>query len=227
MTLSPLPPPPSRDRAIALALMVAAHLALGALWFAGRAPVPRSDDRLTRAVLLMLLPARAASTPPPRAAVAVSPPPTRRVATSAARAITAPPVPDAALDSPLPPPVAPPSAVPTQADSGAEPLRQRALRGAAQVARELMPATARDAANEPASLRLARLMENAHVDRSLGTGLERRVSPDGVVVTRVRRNGGVTCYMSGAVNFVPGILHDSARPQTVNCPPEKDGWSRQ
>lgn len=226
---------------MALALTLAAHLTLGGFWLASRAQAPRGDAASHRVGVLMLVPAQAsvrarapARVPArARAAVALANPiaPARPMPVTPALVMTAPRAPmapdaHASPDAPVPTATAPLSAPPAPAAFAVDPLRQRALRGVAQIARELGPAAAREGASEPASLRLARLMENAHIDRSLGVGLERRVSPDGVVITRVRRNGGVSCYMSGTVNFVPGILHDSARPQTVNCPSEKDGWSR-
>lgn len=68
-------------------------------------------------------------------------------------------------------------------------------------------------------------MSAAWIDRSKTLVMDRYVSPDGMAITRLTREGGARCYMSGTVNFVPGILHDSASPQEVNCPPASSGWA--
>jgi hypothetical protein len=51
-------------------------------------------------------------------------------------------------------------------------------------------------------------------------------SSDGVRYTRMTRGGSSVCYISGTVNFVPGILHDSSKPTKTNCPPEDSGWMK-
>jgi hypothetical protein len=53
--------------------------------------------------------------------------------------------------------------------------------------------------------------------------MARHTSPDGVVITRVTQGSKVRCFMSGTVNYAPGLLRDSARPQSVNCP--TSGWT--
>jgi hypothetical protein len=63
----------------------------------------------------------------------------------------------------------------------------------------------------------------AGIDRSNSSVMDRYVSPDEVAITRLSRGAGAKCYLSGTVNFVPGILHDSARPQQISCPPSGSG----
>ena len=69
-------------------------------------------------------------------------------------------------------------------------------------------------------------MEAAFIDRSKTMRVDRYESGDGVIIERITRGGGSKCYMSGTVNFVPGILHDSSKPQVVSCPPAGGGWTR-
>lgn len=49
-------------------------------------------------------------------------------------------------------------------------------------------------------------------------------APDGVVYTRILRNGRFVCRISATVNFVPGILRDSEKSQGVTCPASDSGW---
>lgn len=92
------------------------------------------------------------------------------------------------------------------------------LRGGKPVAVGLSPDSPR--------ARFESLMASAFIDRSNTMTLDRYQSGDGVVIERVTRGGKSTCYMSGTVNFRPGILSDGSRPKTVSCP-RGDGWTRQ
>jgi hypothetical protein len=74
--------------------------------------------------------------------------------------------------------------------------------------------------------RMEEAMSAAFIDRSPAVFMDRYVSADGVAITRVTTGGRAKCYMSGTVNFVPGVLHDSARPKPVSCPPADALWSR-
>ena len=74
--------------------------------------------------------------------------------------------------------------------------------------------------------RFEKALAGAWIDRSNTMVVDHYKSADGVIIERITRGGGSKCYMSGVVNFVPGILHDSSKPQGVSCPPPGSGWSR-
>ena len=219
MTPSRFAAPAAPPRAMALALTLLVHLMLALAWFAGRAQAPHARDEVQRIAFLMPLPVKTAPAHPAPlpaqapararpAALGAAPGPAEPAETAAAAA----PSPAAAVDETAP---------------AAPSLRERALRDVAAIARELRPAGPAGAGDEAPRLRLARLIGGAHGGRLWGADFDRRLSPDGVAITRVTRNGKAACYMSGTVNFVPGILHDSARPQAVKCPPDDGGWSRE
>jgi hypothetical protein len=107
-------------------------------------------------------------------------------------------------------------------------LLERARRDVGKIDRELRGGTPPVAAVRPdtAQARFERAMAGAWKDRSQTMVVDRYMSADGVVVERVSRGGDARCHMSGTVNFVPGILHDGSRPQTVSCPPAGSGWTR-
>lgn len=79
----------------------------------------------------------------------------------------------------------------------------------------------------PASFqsRLEQGFAAAHVGSSVAV-LDYYTAPDGVIYTRILRNGRYSCRISGTVNFVPGILHNSEKSQGVNCPPADSGWHK-
>ncbi|MDL2353863.1 MAG: hypothetical protein QFF03_01265 [Pseudomonadota bacterium] len=79
---------------------------------------------------------------------------------------------------------------------------------------------------DSAQQRFGHAMAAAFIDRSNTMVVDRYQSGDGVSIERITRGGGSKCYMSGVVNFVPGILHDSSRAQSVSCPPPGSGWTR-
>ena len=51
-------------------------------------------------------------------------------------------------------------------------------------------------------------------------------APDGVLITRILRNGHYVCRMSGTVNFVPGIVKNAEKSKGINCPPADSGWHK-
>jgi hypothetical protein len=203
-------------RGLPLALTVAVHLLLLAcLYLARRAPVD-APARSQQEVLVLL-------------------PPTSRPAIVAKPAVPARAAP-VALKRPSPRPPAAvaeaPSSEPEAAAPAAQPapggLFERALRASGKVDRELRagaaPLTA-PLAGSP-SAHLERAMAAAWIDRSNTLVMDRYMASDGVAITRLSNGSGAKCYMSGTVNFVPGILHDSARPREVPCPPSDSGWTR-
>ena len=117
---------------------------------------------------------------------------------------------------------------PTPPAISAGELLERARRDVGKVDRELRGDTPPVPLVRPdtAQARFERAMAGAWKDRSQTMVVDRYMSADGVVIERVSRGGDAKCYMSGTVNFVPGILHDSSRAQTVSCPPAGSGWTR-
>lgn len=97
-----------------------------------------------------------------------------------------------------------------------------------KVARELARATPSGPLmrSDSAQTRLENGIASAFVGGTRGFTLDYYVSPDGVVITRKTTSSGVVCYMSGTINFRPGILHDSEKPQTVKCPPSGENWRK-
>ena len=209
--------PAAPPRAMALVLTLLVHVLLVLAWFAVRAQAPHARDGGQRITFLMQVPSKA--TPAPAAAVLAQEHARPRAPAPAALPMHAESAQTAAVAAPLP------AATTEEVAAAAPSLRERALRDVAAIARELRPASPAASGEEAPRLRLARLIAGARSGRLWGADIERRVSPDGVAITRVTRNGHAACYMSGTVNFVPGILHDSARPQAVKCPPEDGGWS--
>lgn len=104
-------------------------------------------------------------------------------------------------------------------------IHERAVAQAGKVDRELRGDQPLHLSLRPDSFtaKLAAGFAAAHKGDMMGK-VDRYTAPDGVVYTRMRRGSEVRCYMSGTVNFVPGILHDSAKPQVVSCPPADAGW---
>jgi hypothetical protein len=214
-------PMPTTRRSLPLALTIAVHLLLAAcLYLARRHPPPNSPP--SRQSVLILLGARPLAAPPttpasgtvPRTSDRHAPP---RPLPHPSESDTPAPVSGAAAAAPAPELLPP----------GAGEIVARARRDAGKIDRALRAATPLPSFSADSSrARFERAMAAAWIDRSNSVVEDRYVSPDGVVITRLTRNGGTACYMSGTVNFVPGILHDSARPQSVNCPPADSGWSR-
>jgi hypothetical protein len=127
-------------------------------------------------------------------------------------------------------PLAPTSPAPPAEVAGdpfAEPksVHERALAQAGKVDRELRGNKRLVLTLQPDSFtaKLQAGIAAAHRGDMMGK-VDPYTAPDGVIYTRMRRGSGTTCYMSGSVNFVPGILHSSEKPQKVNCPPDDAGW---
>jgi hypothetical protein len=76
-------------------------------------------------------------------------------------------------------------------------------------------------------LRLERALAGAYRGGPRGFTVDTYTSADGVIITRKTTSSGVACYMSGTVNFIPGILRSSEAPQRVNCPADAREWRRQ
>lgn len=104
-------------------------------------------------------------------------------------------------------------------------VHERAVALAGKVDRELRGNKKLVLSLQPDSFqgRLAAGIAAAHKGDMMAK-VDHYTSPDGVIYTRMKRGSETRCYMNGSVNFVPGILHDSAKPQRVNCPPEGSGW---
>ncbi len=207
---------PTLRRGLPLALTIAVHLLIAALLLARRPPPPVPAG--PHSYLLMLV--RPAVPPPVRAQAA----PSKERGASRARP-PARPAPTA-LRTPAPPQA---SAVdqPTAAPFVGS-LLERARRDVGKIDLELRggkPVAVGLAADSPRA-RFESLMASAFIDRSNTMTVDRYQSGDGVVIERVARRGKSTCYMSGTVNFRPGILSDSSVPKTVSCP-KGEGWTRQ
>jgi hypothetical protein len=203
-------------RSLPLALTIAVHLLLLACLYLARRDVPPAPAGRQREMLVLLQPRIRPALPEP----AVQP-----HAPRAARARPSPRLPAAIVEAPAPPPEAAPAPPATPAVAGD--LFERARRASGKIDRELRAgAPTRLSADSPGT-RFERAMAAAWIDRSHTLVMDRYVSPDGVAITRLSNGSGAKCYMSGTVNFVPGILHDSARPREVSCPPAGSGWTRQ
>jgi hypothetical protein len=128
--------------------------------------------------------------------------------------------------------IAPTAVVPDRREAAnlpsAQDIVERARRDIGKIDRDLRGRAPIVPLEKPdsAQARFERGMAAAFIDRSLTMTMDRYTSPDGVVITRITQGGGTACYMSGTVNFVPGVLKNSERPNSVNCPPASAGWTR-
>jgi hypothetical protein len=122
----------------------------------------------------------------------------------------APAIAAAAVDDPF----APPQSVHERAVAQAGKV-DRELRGNKKLVLSLQP--------DSFQAKLAAGIAAAHKGDMMAK-VDHYTSPDGVIYTRMKRGSETRCYMNGSINFVPGILHDSAKPQRVNCPPDGSGW---
>ncbi|MES2148399.1 MAG: hypothetical protein V4508_01280 [Pseudomonadota bacterium] len=203
----------SASRAVVLVLTLLAHLLLIMGWQAARSRHAGASG-LSRPYVAWLL-APAARKPAPVRAI-VHAPVMSRVAPLPA------PVQRPPIEAPL-------TVVPSEARAApSDTLTARARNSAGAIDRELRTGTPAVPALRPDSpqQRFERLMATAYIDRSLTLTSDHYTAADGVTITRLTQGGQSRCYMSGNVNFTPGILHDSARPQTVNCPPADSHWVR-
>ncbi|HEX9171883.1 MAG TPA: hypothetical protein VF861_04410 [Telluria sp.] len=211
---------PMLRRSLPLALTIAVHLLLLAcLYLARRAPPPAASTGPRLTMLALIRPAVPPTVQPrtqiPEVRSAVRPQAPARVAHPAPIVVAQTP---AQADAPAADALAPP---PVAGD-----LMERAKRDAGKIDRELRAGKPVTLSTDSPRARFERIMASAYIDSSNTMTVDRYQSGDGVTIERVTRRGKSSCYMSGTVNFVPGILKDSSKPQTVSCPPSGDGWTR-
>lgn len=212
-----------KRHSLPLALTIVVHLLLILCLRLARPAAPAAPAPGTRSAMLVLLtpvpirPARIARPAPPSPAPA-RPRPPARVAVKAPQDAPAAGAPAA--------PAGPPVSEARQASAAG--ILAQAKRDVGQIDRDLraaappVPLLQADTARQ----RFERAMAAAFIDRSNTMVVDHYQSGDGVIIERITRGGGSKCYMSGVVNFVPGILHDSSRAQSVSCPPAGSGWTR-
>ena len=211
-------------RSLPLALTIAVHLLLLACFYLVRPAAPPFAAATQRTMLMLIVP----KLPPPvkqKIKQTVVRTPSRPQPPVAARTPRA--APDA---SPVPVavPVQPEAPVP-DALAGAPvagDLAERARRSAGTIDRELRAGKPVALSADSRQARFEQMMASAYVDKSNTLTVDRYGSGDGVIIERLTRGGKSSCYMSGTVNFVPGILRDSSKPKTVTCPPAGAGWTR-
>jgi hypothetical protein len=209
---------PMLRRSLPLALTITVHLLLLACFYLARPQAPQGAAAGPQRYMLTLV--RPTLPPPvkqeirkpvvrtatqPRPPVALATPP--RAAPEAVQADA--PVPDALAAAPV-----------------AGDLVERARRAAGTIDRELRAGKPVPLSADSRQARFERIMASAYIDKSNTLTVDRYESGDGVIVERLTRGGKSSCYMSGTVNFVPGILRDSSKPKTVSCPPAGEGWTR-
>lgn len=211
-------PRPVNRRWAALLLTLAAHLLLALLYLAQRGAAPAAPSGPQRVFVALITRPAAHPAPPPRDA---APRRIRRPHRSSAPAARAQPE-DA---SPRP---AVEAAFPAPPPASADEILVRARRDLGRIDRQLRGAAPLPPLLRPDTpqARFEAALAGAWIDRSTSMTIDHYRSPDGVIIERINRGGGSACYMSGVVNFVPGILHDSSRPRAVSCPPPGSGWSR-
>jgi hypothetical protein len=209
---------PNLRRSLPLALTIAVHLLLLTCFYcARRAPLPPASPTPVTMLLALIRPS-----PPPPVRQPDKPQETSIATRPHAPARAAPaqvvPATTAREDAP--------AEAPSQAPVAGD-LVERAKRDAGKIDRELRAGKLVALSADSPRARFERMMASAYIDRSNTLTVDRYESGDGVIIERLTQRGKATCYMSGTVNFVPGILKDSSKPRTVNCPPERDGWTRQ
>jgi hypothetical protein len=210
---------PMLRRSLPLALTITVHLLLLACFYLARPQAPQGAAAGPPRYMLTLV----RPTPAPPAKHEIKKP----VVRTATRPL--PPV------SRATPPRAAPEAV--QADTSAPDtlaaapylgnLVERARSGAGKIDRELRAGQPAPLSADSRQARFERIMASAYIDKSNTLTVDRYESGDGVIIERLTRGGKSSCYMSGTVNFVPGILRDSSKPKTVTCPSAGEGWTRQ
>lgn len=205
-------------RSLPLALTIAVHLLLLACFYLARREPPPVAATVPQVYMLALV---RPAVPPPAKPTIKPPAPTAR-AKAPARTVRPAPVPREAPAQAEAPAADAPAAAPLAGD-----LLERAKRDVGKIDLELRAGKAVALSADSPRARFERLMASAYIDRSNTMRVDRYQSGDGVVIERITRRGKTTCYMSGAVNFVPGILKDSSKPQSVSCPSAGDGWTRQ
>ena len=212
-------PMPILRRGLPMALTIAVHLLLAVCWYLARRDLPPAVQGTPQRFLVMLNARPVPPADPPQAA------PVARRATPARaprRTVLSEPAAIETIANPMDAPAETPAA---PAPGGADTLAS-AKRDAGKIDRALRGGVTPPLSADSPRARFEAAMASAWIDRSNTMVVDRYTSPDGVVIERVTRRGHRACYMSGTVNFVPGILHDSSKPQSVNCPPAGGGWTR-
>lgn len=205
----------SRKRALPLLVMLAAHGALLVAWLGMQRPLvplgaePTLFAKLIPTPTLRPVHKSAKATPFPR--------PMR----TEAPVVAAPEAPDSSL-VPDAQRVTAESALPSAADIIA--LAKRDIGAIDRALRGKTPPVPLERPDTPWS-RFERALESAHIGSNTSV-MDRYVSADGVVITRLTQGNRVRCFMSGTVNATNGILSDTSRPKPVNCPAANAGWAR-
>lgn len=210
---------PLTGRSLPLLLTILVHLVLAWLYLTQRAAEPGGPSAPQRFFVALV------ARPVPRAPQRPLRPPPMRTPLPRATPVHAvrQPAAPAAL------PVAPIEAAPLPAQpASAGDILERAKRDVGKIDRALRGGVSAVPAVRPDTpqARFEAMMESAFIDRSKTMRVDHYESADGVIIERITRGGSSKCYMSGTVNFVPGILHDSSKPQSVSCPPAGSGWTR-
>jgi hypothetical protein len=209
---------PVSRRCLPLLLTIAVHLLLAVLYLAQRHTVPPASSAAQRVFVALVARPERQPTPAPVLAPRIRPHVPLAPAARPLPATEATPV--SAVDvAPAPPQPAAASDMLAQARRDIGKI-DRELRGTAPPLPLLRPDTAQ------ARFERAGAGAGAWIDRSRTMVVDHYQSADGVIIERITRGGGSKCYMSGTVNFVPGILRDSSKPQGVSCPSPRSGWSR-
>ncbi len=214
-------------RSLPLALTIAVHLLLLACFYLARPSTPQLAAAGPQRTMLTLI--RPKPAPPVRREVKQPVvPATARPQAPVARPLPARPAPDAAQAAV---PVAVEAETPAPDTLAGAPvagdLAERARRDAGRIDRELRAGKPVALSADSRQARFEQMMASAYIDKSNTLTVDRYQSGDGVTIERLTRGGKSSCYMSGTVNFVPGILRDSSKPKGVSCPPAGAGWTRQ
>ncbi|MFC0136227.1 hypothetical protein CR105_02700 [Massilia eurypsychrophila] len=213
-------------RSLPLALTIAVHVLLLACFYLARPAVPQlAGAGPQRSMLMLVLPKllpvvkQEITKPVVRA--------TARPQAPVARALPPRPAPDAP-QAPVPVAVEPDAPLPDAfaAAPVAGDLAERARRAAGKIDRQLRAGKPVALSADARQARFERIMASAYIDKSNTLTVDRYESGDGVIIERLTRGGKSSCYMSGTINFVPGILRDSSKPKGVSCPPAEAGWTR-
>ena len=216
-----------RQSALPVSITLALHVAVLLGWMALRRE--RADNvgvhlaARDYAPILLLAPRKNVIRQPALAKERILAVPLRWPANRPKRDFDAMPAPIADALAPAPAPAPAAAATRTHAD-----ILDQAKRDIGKIDREIRGSAPPVPLNRPLTRqeKLERALAGAYRGGSNGFTLDRYTAPDGVIVTRKITSRGVSCYMSGTVNFVPGVLKNSERAQEVNCPPEDAGWTR-
>jgi hypothetical protein len=235
--------PITRRNVFILSMLLALHIAalvtmprgaLDASRVSLASKTPASDARPERVSLLMLypLPAAPVRRSPPQEALAHQPqktlPSSRPASPAPASARPEPASVTAVVPVALAVAVAVAAPADTPAPPSADAIRQQAMADIGKIDRELR--AGKPVTLQPDASSYQQKLASAFAQAYVGTGDDtelRYTAADGVTYTKHTMQGQTRCYASGTLNYVPGILHDSARAKAVPCPPAGSGWSRQ